>query len=82
MNYVTAGRIIKLLLILSVIVVTVSGIGIVEFRWLDSVSYGVLNKVLAHKVHLISWIPFLVFLVVHIIYTRAVKGRLNKNSPL
>ncbi len=74
MNYRLGAIIIRVLLIISAVIVTVSGIGIVEFRALEVVHLG---KNLSHQVHLVSWIPFVVLLVVHMVYTRAFKDRLR-----
>ncbi len=56
------------LLVLAFLTV-VSGLGITEFRTVESLTFGVFNKAVAFQLHLWIWIPFLVFLVTHLVLT-------------
>jgi hypothetical protein len=47
------------------IVFLVSGFGITEFRIVETLTFGLLNKSLAFKIHEVVWIPFVVLLVLH-----------------
>jgi cytochrome b subunit of formate dehydrogenase len=43
----------------------VSGFGITEFRIVETLTFGLLTKSLAFKIHEVVWIPFVILLVLH-----------------
>jgi hypothetical protein len=47
------------------IVFLVSGFGITEFRIVETLTFGLLTKSLAFKIHEVVWIPFVILLVLH-----------------
>ena len=57
-----------LLLVLTVILV-VSGLGITQYQVVSSLTFGLLSKALAFKLHLALWIPFVVVFVAHVLLT-------------
>ena len=60
--------IIHWLLVAAIVVLLISGLGITEHRIVGELSFGLLNKALAHKIHTepALWISLLVLLVLHI----------------
>jgi dolichol kinase len=61
-----AKRVVQGLLLAAVVLYGVSGLGISEFRFVETVTFGLLTKPLAFKIHDNLLVPFLVLLVVHI----------------
>ncbi len=59
-------RIIHWLLALVVIIYLVSGFGITEFRTVESLTFGVLTKSLAFKIHNALTIPIIILVILHI----------------
>lgn len=43
----------------------VSGFGITEFRVVETITFGLLTKNLAFRIHEVLWIPFVILLVLH-----------------
>ncbi len=60
------GVILSLLVILTVLYV-VTGFGITEFRIVDTLTFGLLNKNLAFKIHNGLTIPAAIVLILHIL---------------
>jgi Ni,Fe-hydrogenase I cytochrome b subunit len=60
--------IIHWLLVAAIVVLLISGLGITEHRIVGELSFGLLGKALAHKIHTMPafWISFLVLLLLHI----------------
>jgi Ni,Fe-hydrogenase I cytochrome b subunit len=60
--------IIHWLLVAEIVVLLVSGLGITEYRIVGELSFGLLGKGLAHRIHTMPafWISFLVLLLLHI----------------
>jgi len=56
------------LLVLTVLVV-ISGLGITQYQVVSAVSFGLLSKALAFKLHLWLWIPFVVAFIAHVLLT-------------
>ena len=56
------------LLVLSVLLV-VSGLGITEYQVVTALTFGLLGKATAFKLHLLLWIPFLLVMVAHVLLT-------------
>jgi cytochrome b561 len=54
------------LLTVLVIVYLLTGFGITEFRIVEPLTFGLLTKSLAQKIHINLEIPFIVLLVLHI----------------
>jgi hypothetical protein len=54
-----------LLLVLAVLLV-ITGLGITEYRIVESATFGLLPKALAFQLHTLLWIPFLAVLAVHL----------------
>jgi cytochrome b subunit of formate dehydrogenase len=52
-------------LAIATVVFLVSGFGITEFRIVETLTFGLLTKTLAFKIHEIIWIPFVILLVLH-----------------
>jgi len=49
-----------------VIVYLVTGFGITEYRIVEPLTFGLLTKSLAHKIHINMEIPFIILLILHI----------------
>ena len=54
------------LLAVLVILYLVTGFGITEFRTVETLTFGLLTKNLAFKIHNNLWIPFIILLGLHI----------------
>jgi cytochrome b561 len=59
-------RTIHWLLTALVIIYLITGFGITEFRIVEPLTFGLLTKSLAQKIHISIEIPFIVLLVLHI----------------
>jgi len=55
-----------------VVLYFVTGFGIMEFRTVETLTFGLLTKTLSFKLHNNLWIPFLILLILHI-YQRSRK---------
>jgi len=60
------SRVIKWLLLSVAIVFLITGFGITEYRTIESLTFGLLTKNLAFRIHEGLWIPFIILLVLHI----------------
>jgi Ni,Fe-hydrogenase I cytochrome b subunit len=49
-----------------VIVYLVTGFGITEYRIVEPITFGLLTRSLAQRIHMSMEIPFIVFLILHI----------------
>jgi cytochrome b561 len=65
-NQQLVTRTIHWLLTALVIIYLVTGFGITEFRIVEPLTFGLLTKNLAQKIHISIEIPFIVLLVLHI----------------
>jgi hypothetical protein len=54
------------LLTVVAIIYLITGFGITEFRIVESLTFGLLSKSLAHSIHINLEIPFITLLVLHI----------------
>ncbi len=54
------------LLTVVVIVYLITGFGITEYSIVESLTFGLLAKSLAHKIHMNLEIPFIILLILHI----------------
>jgi thiosulfate reductase cytochrome b subunit len=59
-------RSIQWILTALVIIYLITGFGITEYRIVESLTFGLLTKSLAQKIHINIEIPFIVFLILHI----------------
>jgi cytochrome b subunit of formate dehydrogenase len=59
-------RIVNWLLALTSVIYLITGFGITQFRVVESLTFGLLTKNLAFRIHNILWIPFLILLILHI----------------
>jgi cytochrome b subunit of formate dehydrogenase len=70
------------LLAIVIVLYLVSGFGITEFRTVETLTFGLLTKNLAFKIHNILWIPFAILLILHLCLPfifKWVKGRRRVN---
>jgi hypothetical protein len=65
-NQQLARRTIYWLLSVVVIIYLLTGFGITEFRIVEPLTFGLLTKNLAQKIHINLEIPFIILLVLHI----------------
>jgi cytochrome b subunit of formate dehydrogenase len=61
-----AKKTISWLLTVVVIVYLLTGFGITEYRIVESLTFGLLTKNLAHRIHTNLEIPFIILVVLHI----------------
>ena len=54
------------LLTAAVIIYLITGFGITEYRIVETLTFGLLTKSLAHKIHINIVIPFIILLILHI----------------
>jgi len=59
-------RIIHWLLTVVVIIYLITGFGITEYRIVETLTFGLLTKSLAHKIHINLEITFIILLILHI----------------
>lgn len=59
-------KIIYWLLTVVVIVYLITGFGITEYRIVETLTFGLLTKSLAHRIHIDIAIPFIILLILHI----------------
>ena len=69
-------KVIHWLLAIVVVLYIISGFGITEFRTVEAVTFGLLTKPLAFKIHDNLWLPFTILLISHI-YFALIKPRLK-----
>ena len=72
-----AKQIVVWLLVAVIVVYLITGFGMVEYRIVEPLTFGLLTKLLAFKIHTILWMPFLILLILHIYQrTRTVRQRI------
>ena len=54
------------LLIAVIVVYLITGFGMTEYRIVEPLTFGLLTKLLAFKIHTVLWMPFLILLILHI----------------
>ena len=59
------GKAVQWSLFAVTIVLVISGLGITEYRTIESLTLGLLSKNLSFRIHLQLWIPFLLLLALH-----------------
>lgn len=64
-----ARKIIQWLLLAAAVLLLITGLGITEYRIVETISFGLLTKSLSHQIHNAPglWIFFVVLLALHII---------------
>ena len=71
MKYIISGRIfakiVHWLLIIITVLYLITGLGITEFRIIESLTFGLLTKNLAFRIHDSLLIPFVILLIMHIL---------------
>jgi len=65
-NQQLVKRTIHWLLTVVVIIYLLTGFGITEYRIFESLTFGLLTKNLAHRIHMNLEIPFIILVVLHI----------------
>ena len=61
------------LLALLTIVFIITGLGITEYRIIEPLTVGLLTKNLAFRIHSDFWIPFVILLTLHILFSTVFK---------
>ena len=59
-------KIIHWLLTVVVIIYLITGFGITEYRIVEPLTFGLLTKNLAHRIHINIAIPFIILVILHI----------------
>lgn len=81
MNQNWLKRIIRWLLVVVMVMYFVTGFGITEFRIVEALSFGLLTKSIAFKIHYNLWIPLIVLLGLHLSLSSLYKSYLKyKNA--
>ena len=69
MNQILTRKILHWSLLVAVILFLVSGFGISHFRVVETITFGLVTKNVAFRIHEAMWIPFTILLVLHITLT-------------
>ena len=71
------------LLTLGTVLFILTGFGITEFRIVETITFGLLTKPIAFKIHNNLWIPFVVLVSLHAFFLPRMKMYLKsrKNKP-
>jgi cytochrome b561 len=75
-------RTIHWLLLVVIIVFLITGLGITEFRTVETLTFGLLTKNLAFKIHNSLWIPFIILLIMHICLPFIFKWKMRREVKL
>ena len=73
-------RVIRWSLITAIVLYVVSGFGITEFRVVETMTFGLLTKPLAFKLHDYIVIPFAILLALHILLALTFRGRVHTRN--
>ncbi|MCW4027753.1 MAG: hypothetical protein NWE76_09770 [Candidatus Bathyarchaeota archaeon] len=73
MSFRLVGKAVHWSLYAVTILLVISGLGITEFRTVESLTFGLLSKSLSFRIHLQLWIPFLPLLALHAFFGRLVR---------
>lgn len=65
----TIRKTVRWLLLVVVILFVITGFGITEFRTVETLTFGLLAKNLAFRIHEALWIPLAVLLAAHVLYS-------------
>ncbi len=63
------------------VLVVMSGLGITEFRIIEPVTFGLLDRATAFRMHFALWLPFVALLIAHTVLTVRPKRRRPPASP-
>lgn len=63
------------------VLVVMSGLGITEFRIVEPMTFGLLDRATAFRMHFALWLPFVVLLIAHVVLTAWPKRRRPPVSP-
>jgi cytochrome b subunit of formate dehydrogenase len=74
-------KIIIWLLAIVIVLYFVSGFGITEFRTVETLTFGLLTKNWAFKIHNNLWIPFVVLLALHLCLPFIFKWKAKEAKP-
>jgi len=81
MNNQRISKAIHWALLAVTVLVVISGLGITEYQTITALTFGLLGKAAAFKLHLLVWIPFVVLFVAHVLLTaRPFKRRRSAKS--
>ena len=75
-------RTIHWLLTIVIIMFLITGFGITEFRTVETLTFGLLTKNLAFKIHNSLWIPFIILLIPHLCLPFIFKWKVKKEVKL
>jgi cytochrome b subunit of formate dehydrogenase len=67
-------------LLVVAILFLISGFGITGFRVVETITFGLLTKNLAFRIHEVLWIPFVVLLLLHSYQGLSRKNKGHKNN--
>jgi len=68
-NQKVLRSVIKWLLLATVVFYLITGFGITEFRTVEALTLGLLTKSWAFKIHNVLWVPFVILLASHILFS-------------
>lgn len=63
------------LLLVTTVIFLISGFGITQYRIVEAITFGLLSKNLSFKIHLNLWIPFVILLILHLIFKRSSRSK-------
>ena len=78
MNRRTLAKVVHWSLLVLAVLVVVTGLGITQYHAVEALTFGLLGKALAFKLHLWLWVPFLVLLALHVLLTSRSVRRLTR----
>jgi len=85
-NYALVRKTVHWLLTVVVILFIITGFGITEFRTVESLTFGLLTKSAAFKIHINLWIPFVILLALHVFFLSRLwsflKSRKRRNKAV
>ncbi len=67
-------------LLVIIIMILLSGFGITEYRFVEAITFGILNKALAFQIHFNLWGVLIIFLALHFFLTMHSHGEKNRKS--
>jgi thiosulfate reductase cytochrome b subunit len=77
-NLTIVTRITQYLLFLITIVFLITGLGITHYQVIGQITIGALTKPLSYQIHTTLTIPFIVLLILHILFSM-LKKKIKKN---
>jgi hypothetical protein len=76
--WILLKKVVHWLLFLVVVLILLSGFGIVDYQLVQAITFGILDKATAYKLHINLWWVFIVLLALHVLLTmqtRTTKGK-------